>query len=146
MSKELKAAEEMIEVINSLVKKGYSDDDIRRYYRMMGELCAGAGTVNDTSKDSQEAINELIDIVETLNNRIESLETVIKTKSGEGGRLFGSITAKDITDAVKEQHNISLDKKKLVMDGPIKNVGEFCIEAKIYTEVTAKIKVIVETK
>ncbi len=81
-----------------------------------------------------------------LSNRIESLETVIKTKSGEGGRLFGSITAKDITDAVKEQHNISLDKKKLVMDGPIKNVGEFCIEAKIYTEVTAKIKVIVETK
>ena len=113
---------------------------------MMGELCAGIGAVNDTNKDSQEAINELIDIVETLNNRIESLETVIKTKSGEGGRLFGSITAKDITDAVKEQHNISLDKKKLVMDGPIKNVGEFCIEAKIYTEVTAKIKVIVETK
>ena len=53
MSKELKAAEEMIEIINSLVRKGYSDDDIRRYYRMMGELCAGAGAVNDTSKDSQ---------------------------------------------------------------------------------------------
>ena len=81
MSEKLKAAEEMIEVINSLVKKGYSDDDIRRYYRMMGELCAGAGTVNDTSKDSQEAINELIDIVETLNNRIESLENRIKVKA-----------------------------------------------------------------
>ena len=80
MSKELKAAEEMIEIINSLVKKGYSDDDIRRYYRMMGELCAGAGAVNDTSKDSQEATNELIDIVETLNNRIESLENRIKVK------------------------------------------------------------------
>ena len=50
MSKELKAAEEMIEVINSLVKKGYSDDDIRRYYRMMGELCAGASVVNDQVK------------------------------------------------------------------------------------------------
>lgn len=47
---------------------------------MMGELCAGAGAVNDTSKDSQEAINELIDIVETLNNRIESLENRIKVK------------------------------------------------------------------
>ena len=80
MSKESKAAEEMIEIINSLVKKGYSDDDIRRYYRMMGELCAGTGAVNDTSKDSQEAINELIDIVETLNNRIESLENRIKVK------------------------------------------------------------------
>nr|DAJ40128.1 MAG TPA: CcmH protein [Caudoviricetes sp.] len=81
MSKELKAAEEMIEVINSLVKKGYNDDDIRRYYRMMGELCAGAGAVNDTSKDSQKTINELIDIVETLNNRIESLENRIKVKA-----------------------------------------------------------------
>ena len=81
MSKGLKAAEEMIEVINSLVKKGYNDDDIRRYYRMMGELCAGAGAVNDTSKDSQKTINELIDIVETLNNRIESLENRIKVKA-----------------------------------------------------------------
>ena len=80
MSKELKVAEEMIEIINSLVKKGYSDDDIRRYYRMMGELCAGIGVVNDTSKDSQKTINELIDIVETLNNRIESLENRIKVK------------------------------------------------------------------
>jgi len=77
----LSSAKEMIKVINSLVKKGYSDDDIRRYYRMMGELCAGAGTVNDTSKDSQEATNELIDIVETLNNRIESLENRIKVKA-----------------------------------------------------------------
>ena len=80
MSKELKAAEEMIEIINSLVRKGYSDDDIRRYYRMIGELCAGAGAVNDTSKDSQKTIDELIDIVETLNNRIESLENRIKVK------------------------------------------------------------------
>lgn len=74
MSKELKAAEEMIEIINSLVKKGYSDDDIRRYYRMMGELCAGIGVVNDTSKDSQKAINELIDIVGELNTKVEKLE------------------------------------------------------------------------
>lgn len=81
MSKELKAAEEMIEFINSLVKKGYSDDDIRRYYRMLGELCAGAGVANDTSENSQKAINELIDIVGIVNDRIENLENRIKVKA-----------------------------------------------------------------
>lgn len=81
MSEALKEAEKMIEVINYLVKKGYSDDDIRMYYRMLGELCAGACAVNDTSKDSQKAINELIDIVGIVNDRIENLENRIKVKA-----------------------------------------------------------------
>lgn len=81
-----------------------------------------------------------------LAEKFKNLKTVIETKSGEGGRLFGSITAKDVAEAVKKQHKLDIDKKKLVMDGPIKQTGEFVIDAKIYTEVIAKIKVVVKSK
>ncbi len=82
---------------------------------------------------------------EALAEKFESLTTVIESKSGDGGRLFGSITAKDVAEAVKKQHKIDLDKRKLVMDnGPIKHTGEFVVDAKIYTDVTAKIKVVVK--
>lgn len=78
-----------------------------------------------------------------LAERIGSLTITIMTKSGEGGKLFGSITTKDIADALAEQHKISIDKRKFVLESPIKHTGNFELEIKIYPEVTAKLKVIV---
>ncbi|MBR6470237.1 MAG: 50S ribosomal protein L9, partial [Victivallales bacterium] len=70
----------------------------------------------------------------------------IKTKSGEGGRLFGSITSKDICDALMEQHGIALDKKKVELDSPIKQAGEHVVEAKLYHDVTARLRVDVQAE
>lgn len=78
-----------------------------------------------------------------LANKISALNVKVITKSGEGGRLFGSITSKDISDALLEQHKISIDKRKIVLESPIKQMGEFELDVKIYPEVTAKIKVTV---
>lgn len=78
-----------------------------------------------------------------LANKISALNVRVITKSGEGGRLFGSITTKDISDALLEQHKISIDKRKIVLESPIKQTGEFELDVKIYPEVTAKIKVTV---
>lgn len=78
-----------------------------------------------------------------LAERIGSLTITIMTKSGEGGKLFGSITTKDIADALAEQHKISIDKRKFILESPIKHTGNFELEIKIYPEVTAKLKVIV---
>ena len=76
-----------------------------------------------------------------LADKIKEFKTVIKTKGGEGGRLFGSITSKDISEAVAEQH---IDKKKIVLDAPIKNCGTYEIPVKLYTEVTGVLNVTVE--
>ncbi len=65
----------------------------------------------------------------------------IVTKGGEGGRLFGSITSKDIAEAIKKQHKIDIDKKKIVLDSPIKTTGEFSIDIKLYPEVVGTVKV-----
>lgn len=76
-----------------------------------------------------------------LAEKIEGLSVIIKTKSGEGGKLFGSITSKDISEALKEQHNIDIDKKKFLMPSPIKTAGETTVEIKIFHEVVATLKV-----
>lgn len=75
--------------------------------------------------------------------RITESSITIKAKGGEGGRLFGSITSKDIADALEEQHKIKVDKKKIEMKNPIKNEGEFTVKVKLFEQVNAELKVIV---
>ena len=78
--------------------------------------------------------------------KIGKVSVEIKTKAGEGGRIFGSITSKDIADALKAQHNITVDKKKILLDSPIKQTGEMTVEIKLYTDVNAKLKVVVNAQ
>ncbi|WP_130863069.1 50S ribosomal protein L9 [Bacilliculturomica massiliensis] len=73
--------------------------------------------------------------------KIEKVTVTIKTKAGEGGRLFGAITSKDLSEALQEQYGFEVDKKKFVLDSPIKQVGEMEVEIKLFSEVTAKCKV-----
>lgn len=81
---------------------------------------------------------------EVLKNRLAEISTKVQTKAGEGGKVFGSVTSKDISDALKQQHGIEIDKKKIVLSNPIKQVGEYTVEAKLFQEVTASFKITVE--
>jgi large subunit ribosomal protein L9 len=81
-----------------------------------------------------------------LAERIGALSVKIRTKSGENGRLFGSITSKDIADALAEQHKIRVDKRKIALESPIKNTGSTSVEIKLFPEVTAALRVDVETE
>lgn len=78
---------------------------------------------------------------EKIANKLSKGSVVIKTKTGEGGRLFGSITNKDISEAIEEQFGIKIDRRKIVLDSPIKELGQVSVEAKLYPEVTGKFKV-----
>ena len=73
--------------------------------------------------------------------RLAGITVNFASKSGEGGRLFGSVTSKDIADALLEQHGIDIDKKKIVMENPIKQVGETEVAVKLYQDVSAAVKV-----
>ena len=72
---------------------------------------------------------------------MKNMKVEIVTKAGEGGKLFGSITTKDIADALQEQHGINIDKRKIVLDQPIKEIGVKRVKIKIYPEITATIAV-----
>ena len=79
---------------------------------------------------------------ETLKERMESLVVSLSQKAGEEGKLYGSVTSMDIASALENQ-GISIDKRKIVLEKPIKTLGEFDIPVKIYPEVTANLRVTV---
>ena len=83
---------------------------------------------------------------ESIAERLAQINLTIKGKCGHSdgsSRLFGSITSKDISDELKSQYNIDVDKKKIVLDEPIKTLGEKVVDVKLFQGVGAKIKITV---
>jgi len=107
---------------------------------------ATEGNVRNLEKQKsikeEQRLKELAEAKE-MAEKIGQLRVTIKSKSGEGGRLFGSITTKDVADALAEQHKINIDKRKFILETPIKHTGDFELDIKIYPEVIAKLKVTV---
>lgn len=89
------------------------------------------------AKKKAEEKAEAQKIAEDLKDK----KVVIKTKSGEGGRLFGSITSKDIAEAIKKQLGFDIDKKKIELKNPVKQLGKFDVEIKLYPEVKGALTV-----
>jgi len=85
----------------------------------------------------QQELSQAKEIAQKLSN----ITVTMKVKAGENGKLFGSITSKEIAEKLKEQYNIDIDKRKINLTEPIKMLGTFQVEVKVYPEVTAKLKV-----
>ena len=80
-----------------------------------------------------------LDTAKDFASKLQGKTVTIKAKAGESGKLFGAISGKDIADAIKNQFKIDIDKKKIVLDEPIKTVGEHNVEIRIYAGVVTKI-------
>ena len=79
--------------------------------------------------------------------RLESIVVRVPAKAGAGGKLFGSVTSKEISDALSEQFGIAIDKKDIVQSDPIKNFGSYSVKCRLGYEVSGTINVMVtETK
>ncbi|MBM7572540.1 50S ribosomal protein L9 [Aquibacillus albus] len=102
-----------------------------------GNMKALEAQKNKEKRQEQEEVNEAKQIKEKL----ESLTVELKAKSGDGGRLFGSITSKQIADELKKKHQIKMDKRKIELDQPIRALGYTNVPVKIHPEVTGTIKV-----
>ncbi|NLY85758.1 MAG: 50S ribosomal protein L9 [Tissierellia bacterium] len=89
------------------------------------------------AKKREEEYNEALE----LKKKIESITVEIKAKAGEGGRLFGSITSKDIADALKSQYKIDIDRRKIELKDNIKSLGNTQVDIRVYTELVAKLNV-----
>ncbi len=108
---------------------------------------ATEGNIRNLEKQKQiQKENEAIEKAkaEDVALKLSKGNIVIKTKAGEGGRLFGSITNKDIAEAIEEQLDIKIDRRKIILENPIKELGIVNVEAKLYPEVTGKF--VVEVK
>lgn len=78
-------------------------------------------------------------------DKLKDVVLVFKTTGGADGKLYGAVTAKDIADKLEEQCGIVVDKRKVVVAENIKTVGEYTIDVKLFPEVSAKLKVKVES-
>lgn len=76
-----------------------------------------------------------------LKEKIEGLNVELKGKAGEGGRLFGSITSKDISDTLMKEHNVKIDRRKIELKDNIKTLGTTQVEIRVYPEISASLKV-----
>lgn len=123
------------------VSEGYA-----RNYLLPQKLAIPATNTNvNTAQQQKEAeqrkVQRLLDEARVMASQLAKVEVTLPVKIGEGGRMFGSVTVKDIADALVSQHGIELDKRKLELKDAIKNPGTFPVTVKIHPEVSAQIQV-----
>ena len=103
---------------------------------------ADAQSLNDV-KVKEEARLHRIEVekqeAKALAERLKSLVVNMPAPGGTDGRLYGSVTAKDVSERLQKEHGINIDKRKIVVNDPIKSYGTYHLDVKLYTEVTGKI-------
>lgn len=93
---------------------------------------------NEANKFKKQ--NEKNDAME-IGKKLKEIVLTIKVKAGENGKIFGGVTSKEISENLKEQYKIEIDKKKIEVKETIKNIGRFTINIKLYEGVNAKLTV-----
>ena len=126
------------------VKDGYAKNVILPKKK---GIIATSENLNDLklhkANDEKVAAQNLAD-AKAFAKELEGQSVTVKMKGGEGGKTFGSVTAKEIAAAYKEQYKKDIDKKKLVLHDPIKSFGSFDVKLKLHPEVSGVLKVKVE--
>ena len=106
---------------------------------MVASIFAGCGA-KEAEQSKEESKKEESKVEESKEESKE--ETIqLKSKGGEGGRLFGSVTNADVADAIKAQKQIDIDKKKISIPNPIKMAGRHAVDIKLFTDVSVRITV-----
>ncbi len=98
-------------------------------------------SLDNQKKKEQQAVEEELTEASKLKAEIEKLTVELTAKSGEGGRLFGSITSKQIADEMKKTHKIKVDRRKFEMEDAIRSLGVTKIPIKLHQKVTATVTV-----
>ena len=139
----------LLQDVKSLGKKGElveASDGYARNYLLPRKIAreANAQAMNEY-KNAENSKNFKIATqkaqAEQQKKMLEGKKFVMTAKAGQGGRLFGSITAKQVAEEIKKQYNIVVDKRKVVLECDIKEFGTYKAEVKVYTGISANIDV-----
>ena len=142
----------LLEDVKSLGKKGQVVNVSDGYARNMIlpkklGIEATAKNMNDLKlkKAHEEKVaQENLDAAKAFAEELKAKEVTVTIKVGEGGKTFGSISTKEIAEAAKKQLGYDLDKKKLVLPNPIRQLGTSAVPVKLHPKVTGELKVIVK--
>lgn len=141
----------LLEDVKSVGKKGETVTVADGYARnvLIGKKLGVEATPQNINnlklkKAHQEKLaKEQYEAALAFGEELKTKQVVITIKTGEGGKLFGSVSAKEIAQAAKEQLGLELDKKKMQLQSPIKNLGTTLVPVKLHPRVTSELKVIV---
>ena len=101
-------------------------------------------TMRMNDKATQERIAKEKAEALALSNKLREMTVVVTAKGGGNGKLFGSVTNQEIADALKAKAGVTMDKRKIVISDPIKNVGTYTVTCKLGYEITAPLTVKIE--
>ncbi|MCB7318021.1 50S ribosomal protein L9 [Lacrimispora sp. 210928-DFI.3.58] len=139
----------LLEDVKALGKKGQIvkvNDGYARNFILPKKLGveATAKNLNDLklqkANDAKIAAEQLA-AAKALGEKLEKSSVTVSIKAGEGGRAFGSVSSKEIGKAISDQLGLEVDKKKIVLNDPIKSIGSFEVPVKLHKDVTAKLAV-----
>ena len=144
----------LFEDFKSLGKKGdivTVNDGYARNFILKKKLGAEATSknLNDLKlkkQNDEKKAAEILASAEKLAGELSDKSVTLTIKAGSDGRAFGSVSTKEISAAAKEQLGYDLDKKKMHLNEPIKNIGTYLVPIKLHPKVTAELKVIVNGK
>ena len=91
--------------------------------------------------NEEKVAQENLDAAKAFAEELSTKEVILTLKVGEGGRTFGSVSSKEISEAAKKQLNLDIDKKKLQMENPIRNLGVTNVPVRLHPKVTGSLKV-----
>ena len=139
----------LLQDVKTLGKKGdiiEANDGYARNYILPKKLGVEANSKNmndlKLQKANQEKVaKEVLEAAKEFAKDLETKEIVVTMKAGEGGRVFGSVSSKEIAQAFKEQCGVEIDKKKIVLTDPIKTFGTYDVKVKLHPQVTGTLKV-----
>jgi len=139
----------LLQDVKGLGKKGEvinASDGYARNFLFPKKVAAEATEGNMKTLKEQKTSQEMkkqqeIEEAKDLAKKIEKSPIEITAKAGDGGRLFGSVTSKDLAEALEKQYKIKIDKRKIVLPEPIRELGVRHIEIKIHPGVVGKLKV-----
>ena len=139
----------LLQDVKALGKKGQTVDVSDGYARncILPKKLGGEATsknLNDLKlqKAHEEKVaKEQLEEAKAFAAKMADMEVIVSIKSGKDGRTFGSVSSKEIATAFKEQHGMEIDKKKIVLDEPIRSVGTTIVSVKLHKDVVGKLNV-----
>ena len=136
------------EDVKALGKKGdvveVSDGYARNFILKTGKgVEANGKTLNDLKPNDDKVAQEHYEAAVELGKKIEAGKIQVSIKTGEGGKVFGSVSSKEIAAEVKSQLGLEVDKKKVQLKDPIKSLGTHNVPIKLHPKVTTELKVVV---
>jgi large subunit ribosomal protein L9 len=123
------------------VADGYAQNFLLKQGLAVEANAANIGTLNAQKKKEEKVAAEELAEAKVLKTKIDEITVEFAVKSGEGGRLFGSITSKQVAEELKKTHGIKVDKRKIEMEDAIRSLGYTKVPVKLHHEVTATLNV-----